>query len=210
MALAAFLTALSVLVPVSACSSPTRASFDVAAVHGPVSTSTDLTLAQISELADRTGRVGRHPPLGFYIGTFGYTVSTDISTRTEGDCSKPVRVTVTVMLANRHIEIGKELTASPCRFSVVLDHYQRHAASDDAALTDFARGLTAALPHIPLPPLSHDPALAEEDRRSTEQAVEEIVGHRLKSLDADRANARDSVDTAEGIEMLKAEHCGHA
>lgn len=207
MAIVAFLTALSILAPVPACSGPTRATFDVVAAHGPVDTSTDLTLAQISELADRTGRIGKHPPFGFYIGGFGSTISAEISARNEADCSEPVRVTVTLMLANRHIEIGKELAAKPCRFSVVLDHYRRHAASDDVVLAEFAQALATALKGISLPPLAHDPALAEEDRRRVEQVVASMVERRLKPLDTARANARDSVDTVQEAEKLKGAPC---
>lgn len=210
MAIAAFLTALSVLAPVSACSGPTHAAFDVVAVHGPVGTSTDLTLAQISELAGRTGRVGRHRPLGFYIGTFGYTVRTDLGARAEVDCSESVHVTVTVMLVDRHIEIGKDLLADPCLLPVVRAHYQRHAASDDAILTEFATGLGAALQRIRLPPLTHDPALAAEDSGRVKKVASSIISLGLKSLDAARADARDGVDTAEETDRLKEEHCKHA
>jgi len=177
-------------------------------VHGRVDMATDLTLAQIAELADRTGRVGRHPPLGFYTGGFGLVVGTDISARSESGCSKPVRVAVKVMLVNRHIEIGRELVANPCLFSVVRDHYRRHAASDDAALTAFARKLAAALPRLSLPPLAHDPALAEEDQHRVERAVASAIDPQLEWLDAARANARDQVDTDKEVEKLKAAQCG--
>lgn len=211
MAVAAFLTALSMLAPMSACPGPPRAAFDVVAVHGPVEISADLTLAQIAELANRTGRVGKHPPLGFYIGGFGSPVSADIGSLNEVDCSKPVQITVTLALANRRIEIGKELADKPCLFSVVRDHYRRHAASDDAVLAKFARALAPALRRVSLPPLGHDPALAGEDRRKVEQAVTSTVERGIPSLDAARANARNDVDTPEEIEKMKAaERCGHA
>ncbi len=198
------------VVPVAACPGPARAAFDVVAVHGPVDMSADMTLKQIAELAERTGRVGRHKPLGFYIGDFGYTVNAEIGPRGEADCSEPVHVTVTVMLANRHIEIGKELAAKPCLFSVVRDHYRRHAASDDAVLTEFAQALETALRRVPLPPLGHDPAAADEDRRKMEQIVSSMADDGIKSLDTARANARDGVDTADEIAKMNAEHCGNA
>jgi len=160
--------ALSVLASVSVCSGPTHATYDVVAAHGPVDVSTDMTLAQIAELANRTGRIGRHLPFGFYVGGFGYTAITDVSVPSKTECSEQVRVTVALMLVDRHIEIGKELKANPCLFSLVRDHYRRHAASDDAVLTEFARSLEAALKAMTLPPLAHDPALAEADRRNVE------------------------------------------
>lgn len=211
MVTAAFLTAaLSMLAPVAVCSGPTRVVFDVVAVHGPVDVSTDLTLAQIAELADRTGRAGKHPPLGFYTGGVGFIVSTDISAGTEADCSKPVHVTVKVMLVNRHIEIGKELAANPCLFSVIRDHYRRHAASDDAIVTEFAWTLGAALQRLPLPSVAHDQALAETDQRRAEKIVTSAIDRRLGFLDTARANAREQVDTDKEVERLKAAQCGCA
>jgi hypothetical protein len=206
---AVLMTALIVLAPASACPGPTHATVDVWAVHGPVDIATDMTLAQIAELANRTGRIGRHPPLGFYIGGFGYTAITDVSVPSKTECSEQVRVTVTLMLVDRHIEIGKELKANPCLFSLVRDHYRRHAASDDAALAEFARTLEVALQGISLPPLEHDPALAEADRRKVEESVTSAINRQLDGLDAARANARDQVDTDEEVEKLKAEQCRH-
>ena len=207
MAITAFLTALSMMAPISACSGPPRAIFNVVATHGPVDVSADFTLARIAEMADWTKRIAKHPPLGFYIGDFGSTVSIEISVHGEADCSGPVRATVSLTLANRHIEIGKDLAAKPCVFSVVRDHYQRHAASDDAVLTEFAGTLAATLQRLSLPPLAHDPAFIEEDRRKMEQVVTSTIDRRLGSLDAARANARDAVDTAGETEKLTAKHC---
>jgi hypothetical protein len=77
MATAALLTAaLSMLARASACPGPTHATFDVVTLHSPVDVSENFTLAQLAELASRTGRMGRHPPLGFYIAGFGYRVVT--------------------------------------------------------------------------------------------------------------------------------------
>lgn len=210
MTTAALLTAaLSMLARASACPGPPRATFDVVTLRSPVDVSENFTLAQLAELASRTGRIGRHPPLGFYIAGFGYRVTTDVSVPRGAECSERVRVTVTLRLVDRHIEIGKEVRANPCLFSLVRDHYRRHAASDEAALAEFARALEAALQGISLPPLGHDPALAEEDRRRVEAAVASAIDRRLGALDAARANARDQVDTDKEVERLKGAQCRH-
>ena len=190
------------LMPISACPGPGRAAFDLVASSGPVDTTTDLTLAQISELAIRSGRLGKHPPLGFYIGKFGYTVGVDVSAYSEGDCPKPVRVTIALMLTDRHIEIGRELVAKPCFFSAARDHYLRHAAMDETVLTEFAWALEAALRRVPLPEMGHDETLAEADRQRIEQAVTSVVELGLSALDGARANARDQVNTLEEVRKL--------
>jgi hypothetical protein len=96
------------------------------------------------------------------------------------ECSEPVRVRVTVMLANRRIEIGKELTSKPCLFSAVLDHYRRHAVFDDAVLTEFARALEAGLKRLPLPPwrttrLSRRRIAAKWSRPSPPWSIEDSI-----------------------------------
>jgi hypothetical protein len=64
-----------------------------------------------------------------------------------------------------------------------------------------------ALQGISLPPLEHDPALAEEDRRRVEAAVASAIDRRLGALAAARASARDHVDTDEEVERLKGAQC---
>ena len=208
MATAAFLIAASMLLPVSACPTSPQVMFDVATVSGPVSVSTRLTLAQVGELADRSGKPGKHQPFVSYISDFGYTVVADVRAWNIGDCSEPVRVTVVLILANRRVEIGKELKAQRCLFSLVRDQYGRQAISDGAVLAEFAQELRAALQGLLLPPLEHDPAFTEEDRRKVEAAVRTIIDGRLETRQAARAKARDEVDTEEKVKQLNAEQRG--
>jgi hypothetical protein len=200
MVVAALLTVLSI--PAYACSGPTRVMFEVTASHAPVDTLTDLTLAQISEMADRTGRIGKHPPLGFYIGQLSYIVSAQHEADSQTGCFDRVVVTVTFILTDRHIELAKELLTRPCLFSVALDHYRRHAAADDAVLTGFTETLAATLQRIPLPPVGQDPALREEDRHKIKLAVKSAIDSGLDALGAARADARGAVDTMEEVRKL--------
>jgi hypothetical protein len=191
------------LMPVAAvCPGPTNAAIDVVVVHGPADTGADLSLAQISEMASRTGRGGKHAPVGFYVGSFGYTVRVDVSRRDNAECPGPVHVTVTLALTDRHIQIAKEWAANPCTFAAARDHYLRHAAADDAVVSQFARALEAASRQVPLPPPTRDPASAEEDRRAVERAMAAMVDRGLESLGRARADARDSVDTPDEVRKL--------
>lgn len=202
MEVAVLLTALALAKPVAACSGPTPAIFAVVASHGPIKEATNYTLREISELANRTGRLGKHAPLGFYFAGFGYNVAVDVSALSETTCSEPVRVTVTLMLFDRHIQIGKELLAEPCLFALARDHYRRHAGADDAVLSESARALEVTLQHIPLPELQRDAASADEDRQRVQHAVAAVMDEKLAPLDATRANARDKVDTPEEVKKL--------
>ena len=78
----------------------------------------------------------------------------EIAVGREVTCSEPVHVTITVVLANRHIEIAQELKRNPCLFLAAEDHYRRHAAADDALLTQFIRALSSALNELPTPTIA--------------------------------------------------------
>ncbi len=202
MGIPAFLTSLSLAIPISACSGPTPVAFDVVASHGPVQESTDYTLGEISELAHRTRRSGKHAPLGFYFAAFGYTVSVDVSVLSETTCSEPVHVTVTLMLFDRHIQIGKELVAEPCLFALARDHYRRHAGADDVVLSEAARAQEVALQQIPLPRLQHDAALADADRQRLDDALKVAIDRTLAPFEALSTDARDKIDTFDEVQKL--------
>jgi hypothetical protein len=202
MVIFAFLTSLSLAMPISDCSGSTPVAFDVVASHGPVQEAANYTLAEISELAHRTRRSGKHAPLGFYLASFGYTVSVDVSVLSETTCSEPVHVTVTLMLFDRHIEIGKELVAEPCLFALARNHYRRHAGADDVVLLDAARAQEMALQQIPLPRLQHDAALADEDRQRLHDALTVAIDRTLASFDALSADARDKVGSFDEVKKL--------
>jgi hypothetical protein len=208
MALATLVTAAAIVTQVGACTGPPRASYDVIAAHGPVTTSTDLSLRQITDLAGRGGRIGKHAPLGFYVGTFGYLVSVHLDARNETDCTLPMQVAVRLMLVNRRIGIGKELLQQPCLFDLARAHYGRHAAADDAALTELLVALKPVLNRVALPELQGSAAFAEQDRKRVEISVRMAIEGLLEPFDA--ARSPDRVDTPAEIEALSEERCHRA
>ena len=208
MAVATLLTAAAIMTRIGACTGPARASYDVTAAHGPVTISTQLSLRQITDLASRSGRIGKHAPLGYYIGTFGYLVSVHLDARSETDCSVPVQVAVSLMLVNREIGIGKELLEQPCLFDLARAHYGHHAAADDAALSQLVVGLKPVLERLALPELRGSAAFAEQDRERVEVTVRTAIDRLLQPFDA--ARAPDRVDTPAEIEALSGERCHRA
>lgn len=190
--------AAPLLLPVSACTAAPPVVYVVAS-HGPVAVAADFTLGQLAEMAARTGRAGKHPPLGFYFAQFGYTISLGPADRRPGGCARPA--TVKVMLLNRRIELGKEISPPAC-LAAAREHYLRHAATDDAILTQFAGALRAAFPRISLPPPGTDSGGRESDPAALEHAVRAVVDRGLQSLDAARAAAPKQVDTPEEVERL--------
>jgi hypothetical protein len=183
--------------------------FDIVVSHGPVDVESDLSLAQLSDLASHAGQHGKHAPVGFYVGDFGYSVRADVSGSDEAHCSRAVQVMITLGLANRHVQVAKEWAADPCRYEVAQAHYLRHAAADDIVVSQFARTLETTLRQAPLPSLTGSPSAADEDRHRVEQAVTTMVESRLKALDHARADARDTVDTPDEVRKLS-EACSSA
>lgn len=208
MAVATLLTAAAIMTRIGACTGPARASYDVTAAHGPVTISTELSLRQITDLASRSGRIGKHAPLGYYVGTFGYLVSVHLDARNETDCTVPMQVAVSLVLLNRQIGIGKELLEQPCLFDLARAHYGHHAAADDATLTELLVALKPVLERLALPELRGSVAFAEQDRKRVEMAVRRAVDGLLQPFDA--ARAPDLVDTPAEIEPLSGEHCHRA
>lgn len=208
MAFATLLTAAAIITRIGACTGPPRASYDVTAAHGRVTISTELSLRQITDLARISGRVGKHAPLGYYLGTFGYQVSVHLDERNETDCSLPIQVSVSLMLLDRRIGIGKELVAWPCLFNLARAHYGHHATADDAALTELLVALRPVLERLALPGLRGRADYAEQDRRGVEVAVKSAVDGLLEPFDA--ARAADRVDTPGEIEALSGERCHRA
>ncbi len=196
------LTSLSLTMPVSACPEPTTVAFDVIALHGTVYEATDYTLAQINEMAHRTDRSGKHAPLGFYSSDFGYTISVNVSAIAETACSEPVHLAVTLMVSDRRIQIGKDLLAEPCLYALAREHCRRHAAADDVALSESTPAVEKSLQQVSLPRLQHDATRAGADREKLQVAVRVAVDQTLAQLEAQRANAREAVDTPEEVKKL--------
>jgi hypothetical protein len=203
MTTSAVLTGLLMLTPTaSACPRLTSTPIDVVISDGPVAIGADVSLAQISEMANRTGWRGKHAPIGFYFSNFGYTIHADAVDQGTAECIVALRVTITLVLTNRHVQIAKEWAGEPCKFKTARDHYLRHAAADNAVIVQFAQALNAASRQIPLPQLTGDPSTADDERHNIELALTTMVERGLGSLDDARANARETVDTPAEIRSV--------
>ena len=119
--------------PIAACPPEPRLDVAVLAEHFPPAVRSSYTFDELNELAARMGRQGRHAPLGFYVGTFGYTVSVEqVAGSGSAHCDGAIRVQVRLLLGERLVEVG---TDGPCRPEAVLSHYLVHADQDDRLLS---------------------------------------------------------------------------
>jgi hypothetical protein len=195
---------LATSMAVGACPNSPKAKIDVVGTHGPVPIHADLSLADLEQMAKKSGRTENHPPLGFYYGQFSYTLSIGV----EGGlpvCEALVHITVIMRLTHRTIEIARDLVATPCRYEAALAHYERHAAWDDAILSRYVGAVLRSLNTAPIPPLEEN-AAAEENRNRIETHVRSVVERSLEFLTQEREAARDRVDTPDEVKRL-AETC---
>lgn len=187
------------------CAEPPRIASGVAALHGSVTDAESLTLAEIQDMARRSGKTLVHPPLGFYITDFGYAYDTRTVTETSPDgtrCGTLTTVTVRLMLTDRAVVVASDLREYGCDREVVARHYRKHAAADDKALSEgvqvLNKDLIAAWPAIQgrLPP-SGAPDVA--DLRA---AIEPVVAKSIADVERMRTKATAKVDTADEVLAL--------
>lgn len=109
------------------CPAPAT-SFAVTAEHHPPVVRSSYTREELRILAGSASNGSPHPPLGFYVGTFGYRIEVD--TREAQECD--LAVTVRLFLEPRLIEVAND---GPCQPEVVAEHYLLHAREDDLLLS---------------------------------------------------------------------------
>lgn len=194
--------ALPLLVIAAACSRPPPVKAFVVAGIDPLSIATDLSLAELRELADQANRGAAHPPYGFYRGDVADAIKVDIGNDAYDACLGPIVIRVALKLANRHIEVAQELRNDPCKFAKVVAHYQRHAEADEAVFERYVVRATATLLHTPASSFVVGSA-AGSVRKQIALAVQSIIEPVLTAMDADRASVRKTVDTLAEVNRME-------
>jgi hypothetical protein len=174
----------------------------VIAGKDPVSVATDLTLAEIRELAKQANRVAAHSPYGFYLGGVAVAIEVDIGNETHDACLGPIDIRVTLKLTDRHIEVAQELRDDPCKFAKVVAHYQRHAEADGAVFDGDVMRVTTTLSHTPAASFVADLA-AGSGRKQIALAVQSIIKPALTAMHVDRASVPKMVDTPAEMNRLE-------
>ncbi len=189
------LSSILVAVPAAACPTPPPVLVAVLMDDSAVATRTDFSLAQLSAMRQQTGGVDRHPNLGFYGHRFGYTVKVKLDHTAGAPCINSVQVDVHMILSQRVIEIGRELTRDPCLFAIAAAHYQRHAAADDVVFGEYAKMIAPALRAAELVPDQKDYAAGKLDTTKIDQLVHASIDASLVTYDAARRVAQRAVDS---------------
>ena len=189
----------------AACGVSPRADIQVVAEPGPVSVGSTFSLSEIDQLARETGYGGSGPRLGFYIGRFLHTVAIGLEPDLVTGCAERARVEVHMQLSDRHIEVGSELRQRPCLFTAALEHYEKKAKADEAALARYATAFATTLrsTHLPAVNLFSTQSLDEDARAQIEEWVTVLVNESLQALHEERNAAQQAVDTPDELKRLE-------
>jgi hypothetical protein len=186
----------------AACSAQPSMKAVVEAGVEPVALSSDLSLAALAQMSEKSHRAGKHPPYGFYFGAVAYKIFVEIGNDAGDICKGPVNVRMTLQLTDRHIEIAQEIKDDACRFPKIAAHYRHHADSDVALFERYVAKITTTLGHLPRSSFAD---AYENDKPN--QAIALIAQHAIEpildEMDVDRAALPSQVDTPEEVAKLE-------
>ena len=184
----------------AACPPGAGVQVSVVAEHHPPVVQSSYSLDQLRAMGAEAGHGGTHPPLGFYAGTFGYSVDVRGQAARVPGCVATLEVQVSLSLYDRVIEVG---VGGPCEADGVASHYLLHGAQDDRLLSRYAALARARLEAARASGLlaastaggGHDALIA---------TVRSIMDEMLEPFDTDRKQAFAAADTPEELARLRA------
>ncbi len=183
---------------------PSPISVEIAEHREPVTIRTDFRLNEIMAQAARAGKSPAHRPLGFYLGRVAYKINWHEARSRIHGCPAVIRISASVALIDRQIEIGRELVADPCLYERALLHYTKHASVDEATVNQFVDRLKVALNEPMAKPDGSDHARQADE---IEKSMRIVIDRALQRLDNMRATSQKSVDTPEQIQLMNAQTC---
>lgn len=186
----------------AACSAQPSMKAVVVADVSPVTLSSDLSLAALTQMSEKSHRAGKHPPYGFYFGAVAYKIFVEIGNDAGDICKGPVSVRMTLQLTERHIEIAQEIKNDACRFRKIAAHYRHHADSDAEVFKRYVVKVTTTLGH-----LSRSSFAKAYENDKPRQAIaliaQDAIEPILDEMDAERAALSSLVDTPQEVEKLE-------
>ena len=182
------------------CQAEPKVTIDIVALHNPPTLHSEFSLRQLRDIAQSTHRSGKHEPLGYYFGKFGYTI--DVRFPPAGmDCPETISITLTMGLFDRQIEVAGDLPEGRCLYRTALSHYRYHAQADDVIFSRYA-GLAARALHATPARLIAGPNPSPADIDKIKLNIESIVEKALSSFNDDRDAAEAAVDTPAEVDRL--------
>ena len=184
----------------TACVATPKIAIDIVAIHDPPALHSDVTLQQLHEIAEKTHRGGKHRALGYYFGTFGYTIEVRFAP-SDAICPDTIAITITMRLFDRQVEVAEDLPEGDCLYRAAVVHYRRHALADDVVFSHYARIVSRALHATPssliagAPP---SPAGADQIKKNLVSVIEAA----LSPFTGDRDAAQAAVDTPAEVDRL--------
>jgi hypothetical protein len=192
---------------------PARPAIEVEAGHGQLGEVSDVTLAQLAQVARGQVRPLSHPLLGAYTSSIGIALSIkDKVVEVPGGlrCTVPEVVHVRLTLSNRAAHLPRDFAGDPCLLDLSRSHQRKHADADDALLdrmvAKYPEDLRARFAALTIEPAPSETAA----RLRMTEAANSVVQQQLDIYERDQAiRAGATVDTPEEVARLD-KACGGA
>lgn len=211
-ALALLLLAGSPAAAAAATCPPARATIDVEAVYRELEEASDVTLAELAQVARQQPRPLRHPLLGAYTRSIaiGLNIEDAVDEVAGGLCTVPKAIHVRLTLMHRVVHLPRDFASNPCLLDLARSHEQKHGDADDALLDRLVAKYPEDLRNR-LTALILEPAPSEtEARLQMTEAARRVVQQQLDGYERDQADqVGAAVDTPEEVARLSAA-CGGA
>jgi hypothetical protein len=189
---------------IAQCGDALKAETQVVAEREPIVLASNFSLDQIAELARRSEAPPDTAPLGFYTASVSDEISVGVDHGTDGACLSHISVELHLRLERRRIEIGREVVKQPCLYDIVIEHYRKKAAADDAAFEVYVTSVAAVLRTNPFSGTAGRVDAGMDDTTRTEAAhwVKSVVDQSWQTYHDARVAAQRAVDTADEMRRL--------
>ena len=98
---------------------------EVVADPAPVIVTTHLSLSELAAIAQRAGQPSDSGPPGFHVSEVRHEAIVAPASGPDTTCASNLHTKVAIRLADRRIEVAREVRRQPWRFSIVLDTAKR-------------------------------------------------------------------------------------
>jgi hypothetical protein len=194
---------------VAQCDGTLKLGTVVVAEREPVTAAADFSVDQISGLAKRSGTQSDTAPLGFYTAQVVDELSVSLDHAESGECLPRLKVELHLRLAQRRIEIGREVMKQPCQYEAVMEHYRKKAAADEAAFIAYVDAVATALRVTPFSFTAKQATAGLDDaaKAEVEHWVKAVVDQGGRQFHEARVAAQREVDSPDELGRVK-QACG--
>ena len=140
------------------------------------------------------------------MGTVGYVIRRigipKVPVSNDGASCRKLEIQAELVSIDRRIVVASDLSATPCRLRVTIEHYMQHATAASVALHLFASTLSRTLgPEID-GYLRTDPGLLQTRPDAVHRFVDSLLDQAVGSFSASLRETQNRVDSVSEVRKL--------